>query len=127
MKRLAVLAIGIIAAFFVWHAFLTLDVKEQARKLGGSRAPKNVDLEVSVNFFTNVVSIEVGSPLSKRDDNPLGALGSVIESALGQAFSGVLEPSIERDLNLRARERFDVYAMILPYRVRVETPERDQE
>jgi hypothetical protein len=39
----------------------------------------------------------------------------------------VIEPLVERELNTKARERLDLYAMLVPYRLRVTLRELDQE
>lgn len=46
---------------------------------------------------------------------------------LGGAIAEALEPSFEREFSLRAREGYDLYAMLLPYRVRVVTAEAEKE
>ena len=71
-----------------------------------------------VNALTNLVSITiVTSPRATEDDAP-APFGSVLE----QAVIRTLGPSIvERELNTRAREQYDFYAMLIPYRVRIST------
>ncbi len=77
-----------------------------------------------VNPVTNIVEVPILSASSKGNlDNPFVGLANALGSMLGGAIVKALEPSFERELNLLARERYDVYAMLLPYRVRVVTPE----
>ena len=75
-----------------------------------------------VNPLTDVVTIPIMPPVPGKGDNPLEAFGKALGAAVGGALGKALEPTFERDLNLRARELYDVYAMILPYRVRVPEP-----
>ena len=80
-------------------------------------------VEVSVQPLTNVVTVKMAGPRQAADENrqdPFSALGAAIGSALGGAVVKAMEPAIERDLNTRARELFDLYAMLLAYRVKVE-------
>lgn len=57
-------------------------------------------------------------PPGLDDDNPFAALGS----ALGKAMIQAIGPGfIERELNTRAREQYDLYTVLVPYRVRIST------
>ena len=71
---------------------------------------------MTVNPITNLVSVSVEMP--SRDTTSFGAMGE----AFVNLFAGSMgSPVIERELNIRAREWYDAYAMVLPYRVRFST------
>lgn len=112
----ALLVLGLIASVvFGWHLYGASDVRRRAEELRARHSADTQDEPVTVNLVTNVVNVPILSASSQSDsDNPFEALGKA------------LEPSFERDLNLLARERYDVYAMLLPYQVRVITPEREK-
>ena len=83
---------------------------------------------ITVNPVTDVVTVPIAAGREKaKSDNPFEALGSALGSMLGGALAKALEPSFERELNLRAREGYDVYAILLPYRVRIVTGEERKE
>lgn len=124
----ALLVLGLIASVvFGWHMYGASDVRRRAEELRARHSAETQDEPVTVNLVTNVVNVPILSASSQSDsDNPFEALGKALGSMLGGALVKALEPSFERDLNLLARERYDVYAMLLPYQVRVITPEREK-
>lgn len=109
-----------------WHAYAASIVRgEIARRLSAERG----GAEIHVHALTDVVTIRFPKPaeLEQKGDDLLGALGAAIGSMLGGALANAIEPAIERDLNTRARELFDLYAMLLPYRVKVIVEEPAEE
>jgi hypothetical protein len=101
-----------------WHVYAASIVRaEIAKRLSAERGAA----EVRVHALTDVVTIRFPRPaeLEREGGDLLGALGAAIGSMLGDALANAIEPAIERDLNTRARELFDLYAMLLPYRVKV--------
>lgn len=119
----AVGALTILAVvIFGWHLYGVAATRGQAEELRGKHAAGKGAQPVSVNPLTNVVTVPMlGAAYKDAGGNPLEALGAAIGSMLGGALAKALEPSIERELNLQARESYDLYAMLLPYRVRVIT------
>jgi len=119
----ALLVVGVIACVvFGWHLFGVADARRQAEDLRTKHSVANKDDPVTVNPVTDVVNVPVRAlPPKSKPDNPFEALGNALGSMLGGALAKALEPTFERDLNLRARESYDLYAMLLPYRVRVLT------
>ena len=79
----------ILIGIFAYHTFTIATIER--------------DTDMTINAFTNVVRIDMGGAL---DDNPFGGLAQIIGA-----------PIIEHMFNRHARERFDIYAMILPYHV----------
>ncbi|HSD10216.1 MAG TPA: hypothetical protein VLF14_04480 [Candidatus Binatia bacterium] len=113
--------LGIAACvIFGWHVNGVADARRHAEELRRKYSIGPYDDAITVNPVTDVVTVPVGSWREKpKSDNPFEALGSALGSMLGGALGKALEPSFERELNLRAREDYDVYAMLLPYRVRL--------
>lgn len=106
-------AIGV----FGWHVYAVSVIRGEVEKRFPAERTRAV---ISIQTFTDVVTIQFDKPPElSRSDNPLGALGDAIGSMIGGAMAKAIEPTIERDLNTRARELFDLYAMMLPYRVKV--------
>ena len=101
-----------------WHVYAASLVRaEVVKRLSAERR----GAEVHVHALTDVVTIRFPKPaeLDRERDDLLGALGAAIGSMIGGALASAIEPTIERDVNTRARELFDLYAMLLPYRVKV--------
>ncbi len=120
----ALLVVGILASIvFGWHLYAASDVRRHAEDLRGKYGAASKDNPVAVNPLTDVVTIPIGPPpTASRSDNPLEAFGKALGAVVGGALGKALEPTFERDLNLRARELYDVYAMLVPYRVKVPEP-----
>jgi hypothetical protein len=110
----------VLVAVLGWHLYASRVVRREVQTRLGKDSAQNV--EVSVQPVTNVVTVKMAGPRQTAEANrqdPFSALGAAIGSALGGAVVKAMEPAIERDLNTRARELFDVYAMLLAYRVKV--------
>lgn len=108
----------LIGLFLAWHLYLSLGLSNRVRSLQASGSDSVGELSISVNPLTNLVSLTIAMPPELDEDNPFAALGA----ALGQAMVQAIGPGmIERELNTRAREQYDLYAWLIPYRVRVST------
>lgn len=118
----SLLAVAVLARHFT----LTGDSERKAREMASAETGASGNVAVSLNPVTNVISIRVGKAMPKDRGNPLEALGAALGSVLSGALARSLEPSIERELNTRAREQLDLYGMLLPYRVRVSTAGEDE-
>lgn len=70
--------------------------------------------QVDINPLTNLTSIRVER---KPIRNP--NLITVLEEALVESVRTELEPQLDRQLELAARAKMDLYAMALPYRVSI--------
>jgi hypothetical protein len=123
------LAVGTVACLvFGWHLYGVADARRHAEDLRSRHSVGHRGDAITVNPVTDVVTVPVATaPEKAKSDNPFEALGSALGSVLGGALAKALEPSFERDLNLRAREGYDVYAILLPYRVRIVTAEEGKE
>lgn len=123
MQRLLWLLVIVLVAIAGWHVVDSFGVRKEAERLGDERVPDNAVASASVNPITNRITIRITTPFDQEQTDPLAALGAALGSALGEAVYRVFEPAVERELNRQARERFDVYAMAIPYRVRIEVGE----
>ena len=127
MRRLVWMVVGVLVAIVGWHVVQSFPIRADAESFGKKRLPANATAEASVNPFTDLVTVNVMTPLQREKSDPLAGLGAALESALGETVSAVFEPSVERDLNIRARERYDLYAIVVPYRVRIKVGKGDSE
>lgn len=117
----ALLVVGILASIlFGWHLYAASEVRRQAEEMRSRYGTGSGQEPVRLNPVTDIVTVPIGPPTAKSSgDNPFEALGKALGTIVGGAIGKALEPSFERDLNLRARELFDVYAMLIPYRVQI--------
>ncbi|MGH7806250.1 MAG: hypothetical protein ACREQJ_18020 [Candidatus Binatia bacterium] len=118
LKTIAV----VLVAIFGWHLYASRVVRREIETRLARDSTDRAGVEVSIQPLTNVVTVKMASPqqaAERKPGDPFSALGAMIGSALGGAVVKAMEPAIERDVNTRARELFDLYAMILGYRVKV--------
>ncbi len=129
MARISLVLATVVAVVFGWHLYGVADARRQVEEMRSHRGASAGGDPVEVNPLTNVVTLPVGierHDKDGKDDGPFEALGNAIGSVLGGAIAQAVAPTIEREINLRAREHYDVYAMLLPYRVRVLAPGTDR-
>ncbi len=108
----------------VWHLCLSVGLRSRIRSLRSDGSGPDKELSIAVNPLTNLVSMTITMPPSLDEDNPFAALGS----ALGQAMIQAIGPGfMERELNTRAREQYDLYSVLLPYRVRISAAQASPE
>ena len=115
-----ILSAGVVGLTLIlaWHVYLTLGLASRVRSLQDTDGGLTEEVAISVNPFTNLISITFAMPPELEEDNPFSALGAM----LGQAMIQAVAPGmIERELNTQARVRYDLLAMVIPYRVRVTT------
>ncbi len=94
---LLLIFIVVIALVPVWHLYLSVGFTSRVDSSQFSVSYSGGELSFSVNPVTNVISVTLTS--DPRDDDDL--------------FS-----ALELELTTYSRERFDLYAMLIPYRVR---------
>lgn len=125
----ALFTIGLVACLIVgWHLYAASDTRRQAEALRAKHSIGEGDQPVIVNVVTDVVTVPIVPPeTAAGGKNPLETLGKTLGSVLGGALAKALEPSFERELNLRARENYDLYAILLPYRVRILTAGEEED
>jgi hypothetical protein len=119
----ALVVVGVVACLvFGWHLYGVADARRQAEELRTKHVPGQSE-PVTVNPVTDIVTMPIDAvPEKSKTDNPFEALGNAIGSMLGGALAKSLEPVFERELNIHARESYDLYAILLPYRVRIVAP-----
>ncbi len=126
MARLALVISLLVSVVFGWHLYCAADARRQAEDLRGKHSIGSTDHPVTVNPVTDVVRLPIGGLSEKgKSNNPLEAFSDALGSMIG-ALAKAIEPSFERELNLRAREHYDIYAMLLPYRVEVVTEKKEK-
>jgi hypothetical protein len=110
-----VVIIGLVVA---WHLYLSIGINNFARSVQSTSSDSEQELSISVNPLTNLVSMKLTMPPDLDKDNPFAAFGL----ALGNAMIQAIGPGfIEREMNTKAREQYDLYAVLVPYRVRIST------
>jgi hypothetical protein len=101
-----------------WHFYQSAGLSSRVRSLRSAGTDRHEEGAIHVNPLTNLVTMTIAVPPQLDDDNPFAALGS----ALGEAMIQAIGPGfIDRELNTRAREQYDVYSFLVPYRVRIST------
>lgn len=117
-RRVLLGFVVIIGLLFGWHFYLSVGLSNRVRSLQSGNSNPDQELSISLNPLTNLVSTTITMPPDLDEDNPFAALGT----SLGQAMVQAIGPGfIERELNTRAREQYDLYAVLVPYRVRIST------
>jgi hypothetical protein len=117
----ALFTIGLVACVIVgWHLYAASDTRRLAEDLRAKHSVGEGEQPVIVNVITDVVTVPIVPPAPRAGaNNPLEELRKTLGSVLGGALAQALEPSFEHELNLQARENYDLYAILLPYRVRI--------
>jgi hypothetical protein len=106
MRKLILLASLTVAIIFAWHLFKT---GELVAELQPEELPF---VSVHVNPITNVVRFQI-------DMEDQGEASNRIAMELFDRVLRLGREDIEAELALRAREQVNLYAMLIPYRVRV--------
>lgn len=115
--------VGLVACMIVgWHLYAASEARRQAEELRANHSVGEGEGPVVVNVITDVVTVPILRPAPRA----FGALGTKLGSMLGGALAQALEASFERELNLQARENYDLYATLLPYRVRIVRAEAEE-
>lgn len=91
--------IGIPVLIFLWHLLVCL--------------PSADHPDLSINPLTDVATVKMAGPGAVGITDP--AAVSAFRTA--RDFTGI--PTAERSLNLAARKWFDIYAMIVPFKVEI--------
>ncbi len=127
IRRVIGIGILIIALIFGWHLYLTSEARRIAHEIGAKSTETGLEMSLSLSPITNVVNMTLTMPPPDFDeDNPWAAAGYQLGTALCAGLIKVMEPIAEREINTKARENFDIYAMLIPYRVRIAFEEPDE-
>lgn len=105
----------LLAAAFGWHLVFAQGVKRELQKESAKSKVEDVETTLQINVFTNLITVTVEQP-APASNSPLEILGRQVTSGLVQALApGVLESKV----NSRAREYYDLYAMVVPFKVQM--------
>jgi hypothetical protein len=111
----------VIAAIAGWHYYAHLQI-EKAMQANADEHIANLNpkatAKVEINPLSNFVSINIVIPLrgyKKERFEDTMILDAIVENVRAEG-----EPILDRDLELTARQFFDLYAMALPYRASIE-------
>lgn len=95
-----------VAAIFAWHFFISAGLYDAFAIAGAEKA----DMSISANWLTNVVTISVQPSLE----------ASGLKTPIIPDWAKLVAQSqVERGLNLYARSNVNLYAILVPYSVRV--------
>lgn len=119
----AVLAvIGVISLLIGgWHYLCQREIQEQLQAFSDKELNiPDLSVSVAVGPLNNVIDITVGyagEANATRNESLLDHLKDAFIAAVGEGFA----EHLERSLQTRSRRDFDVYAMLLPYKVSITT------
>lgn len=118
MRKLSLLTLAVtvfFAAAFGWHLLFAQGVKREIQKESARSKVEDVETAIAINVFTNVITVTVAQP-APASNSPLEILGRQVTDGLVEAVApGVLESKV----NSRAREYYDLYAMVVPFKVQM--------
>lgn len=123
--KIGVIAIAaLLGLMFAWHLYLTTKLDDQVNATASDETGQAASESIKVNPVTNLVTITIEKPPELDDEeNPFAGLGA----AMGQLAMTAIAPMVERELNIQAKERFDLFAMLIPYTVRMNLVEPSAE
>ena len=117
-KKITFIALAILVLVFVWHIIFTFTLSNRINSSELDEMQNSIDeVQLSVNRITNLVNIKVPLPPQIDDENSFAGLGTAMAELLIQNVGPGL---IERELNIAARQRFNLYAILIPFRVKIE-------
>lgn len=112
----------VVGGLVTWHLYFTIKLHEyidsQLRAIPILNQEIKPEYSVKVNPLNNLINITFSIPAVDSADNPLSGIGVKFWEMLIQAAGPEL---IEREINTLARERYNFIAVIIPYRVRINT------
>ena len=97
-SRTLLVFIVVIGLVFAWHLYLSVGFSNRVDPSQFSVSYSGVEMSFSVNPITNLITITLAS--APQDD-------------------GNLLAALELELSTYSREKFDLYAMLVPYRARI--------
>lgn len=128
MRKVIGICILIVVLIFVWHLYLTSKARQIAQEISAESTEVGSELSLSLNPITNVVNMRLTMlPPDFDEDNPWAVAGYQLGTAIGSGLIKAMEPLAEREINTKARENLDIYAMLIPYRVNVVLEQPDEQ
>jgi hypothetical protein len=120
---LIVVALGLVLG---WHYYLVGDIRRVAEASGAKTVEQGGKETLSLNPINDVLRLRIVlPPLADDEAERTANVGPQLGKGLVQGLSKLAEPLIEHEMNTRARETFDLYAWVLPYRVHVSVEDPD--
>jgi len=109
---------AILVLIFIWHIIFTFSLSNKINTSELDEMQNSVDeVQISINRITNLVNIKVPLPPQVDDENSFAGLGASMAEILIQNIGPGI---IERELNISARQRFNLYAIIIPFSVKID-------
>lgn len=124
IAKVALAAAAILGAIAGWHYYNCTKL-EQVLSAASAEYLHDVWPEASAHVEISPIS-NLASIVVERDPVTERNLVTLIEDAFIEGVRSELEPHLERELELAARARMDLYAMALPYRVSITIDDRTQ-
>ena len=129
-KRIIISLVIIIGIVFAWHFYLSFDLSKRLESLNMHAIEQNSGLFVSTNYFTNHVNMTIKLPPNegKFSSEEISSVADSVYGALTEGLKAItpeLSARAEETLNTQAREKFDLYAMMVPYRVHASVEQAD--
>ncbi len=116
MKNLFTLIVVLALAAFFYHLYAANKITTAIERKADKLTTEQMDLSAKMNPFTNLLTIELSFDFAS--DDMWNSIGVTLADGFTQAF---VPHKVEQELARKAREKYDVYAMIIPYRVRIVT------
>ncbi len=118
MKKIGLVVLVAVVGMVAWHMVLANRMNRNASMLKDlSDAQGNeLAMQMKINPVTNVVTVYMR--MAPSSDDAWGSLGTTMAEGL---LTTIGPQAMERQLAILSREKIDVYAMIIPYRVQILT------
>ena len=125
-KWTAALIVAALGLGLGWHYYLVGDIRREAEASAAKTLAQGGKETLTLNPINDVLRLTIVLPPAD-DDKAESAVnpGSQPGKGLAQGLSKLAEPLIEHEMNTKARETFDLYAWVLPYRVHVSVEDPD--
>ena len=124
MRAIGAVLLLILIAVSGWHLSLRGEIVERVESIPVLEAVDRVmPISVSVNPLTNHVRVTLAVSFAAKPESLFEELARDVGVGLAREH---WPERIENELQRHARERFDLYAMVLPWRATVADPEKKE-
>jgi hypothetical protein len=114
MKGFFTFIIVIVLAAFFYHLYAANELTRAIERKASKLKTDNLDLSTRMNPFTNNLTVKLAFDFTS--DTMWDTLAPKLTDGFIQGFG---PKKVERELTKKAREKYDVYAMLIPYHVHV--------
>jgi hypothetical protein len=126
LRRILIILGFVILIVFGYHYYLSENAIKKANESINKRTESNAEVELSVNPVTDRVKVTLfPATMENVKDNPLAVLAYGLGRMFGETLGKAIAPFVEEELNKRAHEHYDIYAMLIPYRLHFSVEEPD--